>query len=259
MQENPTPEYTQTVEALAAARIPSDFLFEHATEEQKNVYREAHLAQLTLFTTDMQTKIQETLTSGQMLQVRKLEMQLMPELGIPFPSMFDPLDLTEDQKTEMKEIADELKPEFDCLTMELATLKSERLTSAYESLSEMSFSSLEELHKARDDVFRRYVPSEDMRKRIADLQERGKKLVATLQTRLMDVLTDEQLLKMQKILDETPEFVKKLLAQMKAVRVEQEKSPAYVPGPDSWRPGDPLPAQFKEERKRTGRGFPRSE
>jgi len=256
MRENPTPEYTQTVEALAAAMIPGDPFFERATEEQKNAYRDANFAQLNLFTTDMQTMIQDVLTPEQMLQVRKLEMQLMPALGIPFPAMFEPLDLTEDQKKEMQEIADELKAEFDGLTMELAVLKGERVSSAYGSLNGKSFASLEEFYKAREDAIRQYVPSEEMIKRTADLRERGKNLITTLQTRLMDVLTDEQLVKMQKILDETPEFALKILAQFKAGREAQEKSPVYVPGPNSWRPGDPVPVQFKEERK--GR-FPRSE
>ena len=254
MRQNPTPEYTQAAEALAATRLPGDPYFESATEEQKNAYREAQLAWLNLWHTDLQTQIQETLSPEQMLQVRKLEMQLMPELGIPFPSMFEPLDLTEEQKKEMKEIADELKAEFDNLTMEAATLKADRLMSAYKSLQGKSFDSMEEFNKVRNDAVRQYVSDEEMSKRGADLVMRGTRLVKTLQTRLMDVLTDEQLVKMQKILDETPEFAKNLLAQMKAGRVEQEKSPIYVPGPDSWRPGMPMPVEFKEQRQ--GR-FPR--
>jgi len=73
----------------------------------------------------------------------------------------------------------------------------------------------------------------------------------------MNVLTDEQLDKMQKILDEAPAFAKRMLAQSKAQQEEQKRSQTYTPGPDSWRPGDPLPEQFKEERK-TG-NFPRGE
>ena len=249
MRENPTPEYTQAEEALAAARIPGDPLLERATEEQKNAYREASLVQLTLFSSDMQATIQETLTPEQMLVVRKFEIQLMSE-AVPFPSMFEALGLTGDQKEDMQAIADELKPEFDALTMELAKIKSDRVIAAYGLLADMSFASLEELNNARGDAFRRYVPSDEMRRRTADLQERGRKLVATLQNRLMDVLTDEQLDKMQKILDETPEFAKRILARFKAGRETQEQSPVYVPGPNSWRPGDPVPAQFKEERRR---------
>jgi hypothetical protein len=60
---------------------------------------------------------------------------------------------------------------------------------------------------------------------------------------------------MEKILDESPAFVKQVLAESQQRQEVQEKSQTYVPGPDSWRPGMPLPVQFKEER-RTGR-FPR--
>jgi hypothetical protein len=258
MGHNPTPEYIQVRDAFMAVNTrPDDPLFERATEGEKIAYQEAHMAFTNLWMADLQTKIQETLSPEQMLQVRKLEMQLMTELGIPFPSMFDPLDLTEEQKEELKEIADELKAEFDSLTREAAALHAEQRMSAMKLLEEMSFDSMEEFNKARSDAILRYVPTEAMRKRAADLQEWGKKLVATLQTRLMDVLTDEQLDKMQKILDETPEFVKRILARLKADRAEQEKSPTFVPGPNSWRPGDPVPSQFKEERRRSR--FPRIE
>jgi hypothetical protein len=250
MGHNPTPEYLLVRDTfMALNRRPDDPLFERATEEEKIAYQEAHMAFTNLWMADLQAKIQETLSPEQMLQVRNLERQLMSELGIPFPSMFEPLDLTEEQKKEMKEIADELKAEFDSLTREVAELHAEQRMSALKLLEEMSFTSMDEFNKARDDVIRRYVPTEEMRKRAADLHERGKKLVATLQNRLMDVLTDEQLDKMQKILDETPEFAKRILARFKAARAEQEKSPTFVPGPNSWRPGDPVPGQFKEERR----------
>ena len=257
MRENPTPEYTQAEEALAAARIPGDPLLERATESQKNAYREASLAQLTLFTADMQAKIQETLTPEQMLIVRKFEIQLMSE-AVPFPSMFEALGLTGDQKEEMKAIADELKPEFERLTMEAAILKAETVTSAYKLLEGKSFSSLEEFNKARSDAYWNYAPNETIRKKNADLGERWKNLLTRLQARSIDVLTDEQLDKWAQILDETPEFAKKLLAHMRVNREEQKKSPTYVPGPDAWQPGMPLPVEIKEERKKGTFPRPRS-
>jgi len=257
MQQNPTPEYTQAEEALRAARIQDDFYFERATEEQKDAYREAYLAQLNLWASDMQTKIQETLTPEQMLKVRKFELQLMSE-AVPFPSMFDVLDLTSDQKREIKRIADDLRAEFDRLTLEAAALKAETEASAYKLLGGKSFSSLEEFNKARADAYWNYAPNEALRKKNADLGERWKKLLTTLQDRSMNVLTDEQLDKMAQIFDETPEFAKKLLAHMKATRDEQKKSPTYVPGPDSWQPGKPMPVEFKEERKQGNFPRPRS-
>jgi hypothetical protein len=257
MRQNPTPEYTQAIEAIRATEIPGDPFFERATEEQKNAYREASMALTNLSLSAMQANVEETLTPEQMLQVRKLEMQLMPAMGIPFPSMFDPLGLTDDQKKEMNKIADELKAEFDQLTQEAATLKAERIVASYGLLKGKSFASQDEFQKALSDVHRQYVPSEAARKKSADLQERGTKLVSTLQTRLMNVFTVAQLDKMQKILDETPKAIKERIAQSKSQQEQQKKSPQYVPSPGSWRPGMPLPIQFKEERK-SGR-FPRGE
>jgi hypothetical protein len=257
LRTNPTPEWIQAMEMLQAAELPDDPLFERATEEQQNAWREAQTDMISILVGVMQKDVEETLTPEQMLHVRKLEMQLMSEMGIPFPSMFDPLNLTDEQKQEMNLIADEMKAEFDRLTLEEALLKGERLAATYGLLQGKSFASRDEFQKSRRDVLRQYVPSEAMRKKSKDLQEQGTKMTTLLKNRLMNVLTDEQLDKMQKIMDESPEYVKKILAEFKARREAQQKSPDYIPGPDSWHPGDPLPVQFKEQRR--VRGFPRSE
>ena len=39
MRENPTPEFTQAMEAVQAAALPDDPLFERVTEEQKMPFR----------------------------------------------------------------------------------------------------------------------------------------------------------------------------------------------------------------------------
>jgi Ni/Co efflux regulator RcnB len=261
MRNNPTPEFIQKVEHAQAIRqaalLPDDPFFERATDEQKDAFREATILSMRIMFIDlMQTEIEETLTPEQMLQVRKLEMQLMPAIGIPFPSMFDPLDLTDEQKAEMNEIADEMKAEFERLTMEEAALKAERLVATFGLLQGKSFASREEFQKAQQEIHSQFVPSEAMRKKALDLQERGTKFVSLLQNRLMDVLTDEQLGRMQEILDATPEFAKQMIAQFKASREAAKQSPSYVPGPDSWQPGDPIPESYRQEKEPKG-NFPR--
>ena len=260
MSKNPTPEYTQAEEAYKAVYFPlreSDTLLERVTEEQKNAYREVAAFEWNLFYAAQHKEIVEILTPEQLTQVRKLEMQLMPAVGFPFPSMFEPLELTEEQKEEMNKITKEMKAEFDQLVLEIAIYESGERQSRYETLRGKSFASKEEFWKARSEAARTVTPQsrESQRKNFADWSERGIKLATTLQSRLMNVLTDEQLDEMQKILDETPMFVKKFIAGFKMLQAAAKMSPGYVPGPDSWRPGDPLPVQFKEERK-TGR-FPR--
>jgi len=257
MHQNPTPEFVQVMEALAAAQVPDDPFLERATQEQKDTFREAHSGMIGLWIASMQTDIQETLTPEQMLQVRKLEMQLMPAIGIPFPSMFDPLDLTDEQKEEMNQIADELKAEFDRLALEAASLKAERLAITWGTLQGKSFASRAEFHSAISEAHRQFVPSEAMRRKSNDLREQGTRLMTQLQSRMMNVLTDEQLGRMQEMLEAAPEFVKQLLAMFEAQREATRQSPTYIPGPDSWRPGAPMPIQIREERQRSR--FPRSE
>ena len=250
------PESVQAEVAYRAAHIPDDFLFEHATEEQKNTFREAMVAVITQSGPIMQREILETLTPEQMLLVRTWEMQAMSEIGIPHPTMFEILDLTEDQKKEMKEIADEMKVEFDRLVIEAASIHFENEASAYKLLEKMSFVSREEFDKSLREAGSP-VWTEMTAKNSADLQRQGTKLMVHMQDCMMDILTDEQLDKMQKILDETPDLIKQLIASRRTAREAQEQAPGYTPGPDSWRPGIPLPVEFKEQR-RTGR-FPRSE
>jgi hypothetical protein len=260
MQANPTPELIEAMKARQAAELSNDPFFERATEEQKNAYREASIALDNFTWSAMQAEIMETLTPEQVQQVRKLEMQLMPALGTPFPSMFEPLDLTGDQKNEMEKITEEMKAEFNSLIEEAAMLKADRIVSVYKSLQEKIFASLEEFDKISSETHSKFALTEERLKKRAGLQERGMKFMTLLQNRLMNVLDDEQLDKMQKIMGESPMFVKQVLAKHKMQQVQQKMmppQPGWVPGPDSWRPGMPVPVQFKEER-RTGR-FPRAE
>ena len=74
MQQNPTPEYTQALEAYKAVNLQlreNDPFLERATEEQKDVYRDAQATMVGFLATAIQAEIQETLTPEQMLQVRK--------------------------------------------------------------------------------------------------------------------------------------------------------------------------------------------
>ena len=257
---NPTPELAQAREALKAALIPGDPLFERATEEQKSVFLEAATKIDGLFQKTLQAEIEETLTPGQMYEVRKLAMQLMPEMGLPFPPMFEILDLTDEQKREMDKIAGEMYVEYDRLVLELLTHESEEKYSKYRSeLQGKTFASLEELNKSFGEIRNQFsLESAESRKRATEFLERGTKQVTLLQNRVMNVLTDEQLDRMQEIMDETPASVKKFLVRVKAMREFQKKIPIYTPGPDAWQPGMPLPVEIKEERKKGTFPRPRS-
>ena len=256
---SPAPELVEARMALKTALIPDDPFLEHASEEQKYAFVEAAAKIDGLFQKTLRVTIEEILTPEQMREVRKLEIQLMAELGVPFPSMFEIFDLTDEQKKEMDEIIGEMKPQYDRLVLEFLTLESEiEYAQMRSEIKGKTFASLEELHKSFGEIRSRYaMANPDGNKRSREFYERGTKFATLLQDRMMNVLTDEQLDRMQVVLDETPNSIKRFLAGVKAMRELQKMLPAYAPGPDSWRPGMPLPVLFKEER-RTG-NFPRSE
>jgi Ni/Co efflux regulator RcnB len=79
---------------------------------------------------------------------------------------------------------------------------------------------------------------------------------------MFDVLTDELLLRLQDMIDNPTGLVKIMLDKMKAGRENKEKKDEWVPGPNTWQPGDPLPEQYRQERQERTRqrgGFLRPE
>jgi Ni/Co efflux regulator RcnB len=73
---------------------------------------------------------------------------------------------------------------------------------------------------------------------------------------MFDVLTDEQWRRLQNMIDNPTGLVKMLLVKTKGW---QEKKEAWTPGPNSWRPGDPIPEQYRQQRNERQGRFPRSE
>lgn len=251
MQQQPSEEFTSAVQAVRAAIPPDDPFFEKASEEQKQNYVDAQHNMLMLSVNDLEQQIDAVLTPEQMLKADKLEMQLAPEFGIPYPSMFEVLDLSDEQKKDMKKIADEMEPEYEKLLKESAALRYERIhqyrRTTAEQHKEKPFTSLQEFRKATNEAAKTIKPLN--REKTAQLQEKGIQFTTRLKSRLMNVLTDEQLDKMQKIMDETPNWAKELAANMRKERERMSKNEQYTPGPESWKPGDGTPKEFKEQRK----------
>jgi Ni/Co efflux regulator RcnB len=70
---------------------------------------------------------------------------------------------------------------------------------------------------------------------------------------MFDVLTDEQWDRMLDLIDNPPDYVKKILRKWKEA---SEKAAEWAPGPNSWQPGDPIPEKYRQERQTKG-NFPR--
>ena len=252
------PELLKANELANAAILKDDPYFYNATDEQKRAYMEANMGLFQFADKYMDQELRETLTPEQMVKVQTLKLQLLPGMGLPSPAMFEPLGLSDEQKAEMETIKSEMKAEFDSLVDEQMGMRREFLSTITAELVEKLknedmdspnrlFDELSTIGKKTMEDFSKDENQIKMRKAT---DERGRKFATLLKARLMNVLTDEQLDKMQKLMDDSPDFVKKMLAKMSTEREEAEKSNQWSPGPNSWRPGDGTPEDFKNERKK---------
>jgi hypothetical protein len=248
--------------------------------ETQRVYHDQLRAMTAYYFTETQKDVENLLTPEQMQKVRESELALMSEEPILNPSMFESLGLTDDQREQMSAIKKELEPAFLQLV--------EELVEAEDASGQLKFDLFEAVGikiigsgKAVDEngrllednpeamkekmklMEKKMSENVEFRTRMERLSERGKSFMKGFQTKMLDVLTDEQLTAMQRIIDNPTKYVKRLRDEQRAARAEQDKqeNTGWQPGPDSWRPGDPLPAEFlkqRQERQRSGR-FPRAE
>ena len=255
--QSPWPEYEQTDRAMRNAVPQDDPYFYNASEEQKQAYLAAATAHYALYDQVINEEIQDILTPEQMEKVQLLKMQLLPEMGLPSVAMFEPLGLSDEQKKEMEAIRQEMLSEFDQLVDEAMSNRREYFKGMLENVTEMNkaapLTSMDDLGKAMrqggEKMFKKMQTDKDWQQRLQENAKKGQNFATRFRDRLMNVLTDEQLDKMQKIMDDSPEFVKRILQAGKQQREAVEKSGQYQPGPDSWRPGDGLPKDFKLERQ----------
>jgi hypothetical protein len=124
--------------------------------------------------------------------------------------------------------------------------------------------SLEELGKKKNEVGERLMRGDPELKKTTDrLLKQKRDFDDRYKVQVFDILTDEQMARFVRLVNNPPEFAKKFMDKRKKVLGEQEESGGWQPGPNSWRPGDPIPEgylQQREERQTRQRGlFPRTE
>jgi ATPase subunit of ABC transporter with duplicated ATPase domains len=128
-----------------------------------------------------------------------------------------------------------------------------------ETNKETTLTSWNEIQKAMSKGATKAHENKELRQKFQENSKKGQNFATRFRDRLMNVLTDAQLDKMQKIMDESPDFVKRMLQEGKQRKVAMAKSDEYRPGPDSWRPGDGTPAEFKRERQQRKFPVPKNE
>lgn len=206
-------------------------------------------------------EIEETLTPEQLNKYREVQIQISGG-EINHPGWFEPLDLTDEQRAELDAIHKERETEMNRLLDEDTELHLERLRKIQDDMKEQTKNNptisndefTQIFQKSQEKITKAEKAAPTFQEKQRSIRERRKNLSTKYKEKFMNVLTDEQLDKMQHIIDNTSEFVKKRFEKelgISKVSQPEEKSQAdpWQPGPDSWKPGDGLPEEFKQQRK----------
>jgi hypothetical protein len=219
----------------------------------------------------MSDAVGNVLTPEQKQKMMEAQLASMGEMPLISPGMFEALNLTAAQRQHMERIKKELEPEFEKHLETFANGAMAMSNKLFDELEKQGFSlddfkgNTEEVSKIAKEfgekmqgIQKKLMADDPEFKRLADdLQFSGKTFSTQFKIKMFDVLTDEQWARLQLLIDNPPVYAKALLKKMKeqSGRAEQAGG-GWQPGPQSWQPGDPIPAEYREQRN-APKNFPR--
>ncbi len=254
------PKFKTLQAQMQKLQDPADPFLENAPEEKQQEFAQLQEKITDIAIRRMNEAIEGEMTPEQKRKMKEFQISTMSEIPIVSPDMFEALDLSEQQRQQLNGIKKELEPEFERNMDDIMDVQFRALDKAYDILdkeggeikSPQDFQ--EKLVAAHKRVQEENPEFKDIEKNIV---EKGRAFSEKLKYKMFDVLTDEQMERMGQLIDNPPDYVKKMLAKMKERRGASGGSGgdgAWQPGLDSWKPGDPIPEEYKKQRKE--RRFP---
>ena len=242
------------------SEMPDGPFGENVSEETRTKFFERQM--------DIQMKIQEAtfkkmtgivtenLTPDQMKKVKEFQISMMGEIPVVSPNMFEALDLSDAQKHQLEEIKKEMEPEFHKSLDKMIDTQMKFMEKMLDELSDKQkdVTDSNEHRKLAEEAAKNIRKSNpDIQREMDEMMESGKRFTDKLKFRMFDVLTDEQMERMAQLIDNPPDYVKKAIARIrKKMGNDDSQSNAsgeWKPNANSWKPGDPIPAEYIEERK----------
>jgi Spy/CpxP family protein refolding chaperone len=235
-----------------------------ATEETLKKFAELIIKRDEMIRSSELSPFYNNLIPEQIQKINEFHISNMSETELVFLGMFEALDLSDEQKKQFGEVKKKMEPELNKHIDTFIECQSkwdekveEKLKAITDPEKREAFRRASMVHDHDNDILRQLwvelQPDRDKR------MESGRKLADKMKIEMFDVLTDAQWNRMIDLVDNPPDYVKKLLAEKRKAREDATaKSSEWQPGPDSWKPGDPIPEQYRQERNERRQLFPRS-
>ena len=247
-------------------RSTPDF-WENAPAETQQTYRELERQMMRLVeerSNEMRQErladaINENLTPEQINKFREYQISVMSESQFIFPIMFEALGLSNEQRIQLGDIKKEMGAEFDKYVGDAVDAQWQIFLKRMDELKKRTagVTDVEEKMEITSDrtgeimaTVRKSHP--DLFRKLDATTESGKKLADNLKIKMYDVLTDEQWARLQELVDNPPDYVRTIIAEKRKAREKASedvsKTGGWVPGPNSWQPGQGIPEGYRQER-----------
>ena len=213
------------------------------------------------------------------LEQKMLEAQLaaMDESSTITPRVFEALNLTDAQREQMERIKNDLEPELKKhveLRLNNGAKISERVNAALDRhqrhASAFSFGRRQDAPEDWETVYRKLLEEPEHKKLLDESYASHKAFTTLFRERMFEIFNDEQRKRLQELIDNPPPHAQILIQRLrrenwgkheagedKKVGVGADAgTDAWTPGPNAWRPGDPLPPGAYRQERGT-RDFPR--
>jgi len=271
MQKNP--EHQKIMEEMQALGGPAALFGKNVDEETQKKFQDIQARMTALSMDIMNDAVSNAITPDQKQKMNESLLANMVEMPFVSPSMYEALNLTDAQKQQMETIKKELEPEFEKnldrfadgwvtlaskMFAELEKQGIDNLGKMMEGQEETQQEKMRAMQEKMQAIQKKLMEDPEYKKIADELLSQGQTFAMQFNTKMFDVLTDEQWKRLQNLIDNPPEYAKAFGKKLKEQRAASEKARTWQPGPNSWRPGDAIPEQYRQERNERRR-FPRTE
>ena len=247
------PEFTAALAEVEKFDTPGDPFSLNADEATKTAIVAAQRNVGKIMSTQIALAMEAVTTPEQQQRMKEIQIASMDMFPIPNPSMFEALNLTDEQKSQMKEIQAEMEAEFKQTTKDLNDAQWKAMDGLYKQMKAdgVKVSNMEELFEKTEEAAKKLNKKlgRDFRFVEKEKYDKAQEFVKQFKFRMYDVLTDDQMSKMWDLINKPPKYMEKVIERLKKSYAKRSQSTGWQPGPDSWKPGDAIPADYIEHRK----------
>ena len=260
-----SPELQEMMLEMQSLRNTDDSLTLNADEEATKRFFDLQEKILSLNASEAIAVMENNLTANQKQRINESLLASMSEIPFVSINMFEILNLTDVQRQQMREVQKELEPEFEKnleIMVDAMTISQNKFDTEIKKQGGFkNITNPEAMREKMQTISKKLMAEDPEFKRLRDETLSLSRAFSTqFRTKMFDVLTDEQWFRLQNFIDNPPDYAAVLRKKLKEQRGESDESKkqsdVWIPGPNSWQPGVPIPEAYRQERNER-RNFPR--